>query len=332
MKNTDVLTIKEMEEPKIKNPDDVLIEVEVASICGTDVHIIEVPPGHPATEGVILGHEYVGKVLEIGRDVCNLKSGDRVIVDPNITCGYCLYCKSGHPNMCENMTTLGIFRNGGFARYNIAPASSLFKVSSNVKPEDAIFAEPLSCVINALSKVILFPGQEVLILGAGPIGLYFLLLFKISGSSLLVVAEINSYRASFAESLGANYVIDPRDGEISKQIRKIEGFGVDICVDAIGSLMDVAISSVKRGGTVFLFGMNEKAKPKIVQNLITRNEISIFGSFISNNSYPKTIKIIESGVLPLEKLITHKISLDEILDGIEIMRSGKAIKVLVYPE
>ncbi len=109
------LSIKEVPVPKVEKADDVLLQVEAASICGTDVQILKTPPGHPATPGAVLGHEYIGKVLEAGPAVTHVKAGDRVAVDPNLTCGLCAYCRIGLPNMCSNMTTLGIFIDGGFA-------------------------------------------------------------------------------------------------------------------------------------------------------------------------------------------------------------------------
>ena len=138
------LSLKEVPVPEIKELDEVLLQVERASICGTDMRILEIPPGHPATEGVILSHEYTGKVLAAGGAVTQFKKGDRVVVNPNITCGNCSYCKMGIPNMCENMTTLGIFVNGGFARYNVAPVKALHKISPDLLPELAVFTEPLS--------------------------------------------------------------------------------------------------------------------------------------------------------------------------------------------
>ena len=115
------LTLKEMPVPRLEADDQVLLKVEAASICGTDLQILRVPPGHPATPGTILSHEYTGEVLDAGNGVRLLKKGDRVVVDPNLTCGQCPYCRAGATNLCLNMTTLGIFRDGGFAEFNVAP-------------------------------------------------------------------------------------------------------------------------------------------------------------------------------------------------------------------
>ena len=115
--------------PLLAADDDVLLKIDSASICGTDLHILSVPPGHPATPGSILGHEYVATVEQVGSAANGLASGDRVVVDPNLTCGLCQSCRTGQTNCCENMTTLGIYRNGGLAEFNVAPAKALHKIS-----------------------------------------------------------------------------------------------------------------------------------------------------------------------------------------------------------
>ena len=150
--------------PHIASDTDVLLKVDRASICGTDIHILSVPPGHPATPGSILGHEYVATVVDAGDAVTHLGSGDRVVIDPNITCGLCQYCRLGMSNVCENMTTLGIFRNGGLAEFNLAPAKSLHRIRTDVPPERATLAEPLTCVMHAFEKASLTPGESVVVL------------------------------------------------------------------------------------------------------------------------------------------------------------------------
>ena len=176
------LAVEEVPVPELQKPDDVILRVEAASVCGTDVHILDVPPGHPATEGAILGHEFVGEVVSCGEAVGHLEKGDKVVVAPNISCGTCIYCRKNKANLCVNMTTLGIFIDGGFAEYCRAPASALHPYSRNLPPDKAVLAEPLSCVVNAVKKVDVVPGQSVLILGAGPIGQLFIDVLKANGA------------------------------------------------------------------------------------------------------------------------------------------------------
>jgi len=325
------LNLKEVPTPEIKKPDEVLLQVEAASICGTDMRILEIPPGHPATEGVILSHEYTGKVLAVGGAVTQFKKGDRVVVDPNITCGNCSYCKMGIPNMCENMTTLGIFIDGGFARYNVAPAKVLHKISPDLLPELAVFTEPLSCVVSATHKLKVHPGEVVVVLGAGPIGLLFIQMFKASGAGKIIVSEISEYRAKFAYESGASRVVNPLKDNLERIVKEETLVGADVVVDAVGNLFKSAMDIVRRGGRILLFGQNYQARAQISQNDITRNELTIMGSFIARFTFPSAIKIIESKVLDLERLITHNLPLEDVHKGMEAMRKGEAIKVIITP-
>lgn len=323
--------LREMKTPRIEAADDVLLKVDRASICGTDIHILSVPPGHPATPGSILGHEYVATVIETGSAVPHLATGDRVVIDPNITCGLCRYCRLGLSNNCENMTTLGIFRHGGLAEYNLAPAKALHKISRDVPPEQATLAEPLTCVMHAFEQARLIPGESVAILGGGPIGLLFLMLFKAAGAGKVFIVEPVPFRRQTAERLGADGAIDPKAVNASEEIKSATSIGADVIVDAAGTLLPEALEMVRRGGRVILFGMNLHGERPVNQYWVTRNQISILGSFIQRTEFPKAVRLLEAGILPLDKLATHRIRLNEIGRGLEAMRAGEAIKVVVQP-
>jgi threonine dehydrogenase-like Zn-dependent dehydrogenase len=325
------LELREVPIPEIKEGDQVLLQVEVASICGTDLRILDTPPGHPANKGVILGHEYVGRIISLGKDVHGFKEGDRVVVDPNITCGACPYCRMGQPNMCLNMTTLGIFIDGGFASHNVAPARALHKVSPPLPSEVAVFAEPLSCVLSGFLKLEARPGELAVVLGAGPIGLSFVQLFRASGAGRIIVSEVSPLRRRMALESGATRVLDPRKEDIVQVVLQETELGADIVVDAVGSLISEALASARRGGRILLFGQNIKARAEIVQNEITRNELTIMGSFIARFTFPQVIKMLESEVLDVEKLITHRFPLERISEGLEVMRKGEATKVIIKP-
>ena len=323
--------VESVRAPEVHADDDVLLKVDRASICGTDLHILAVPPGHPATAGSILGHEYAATVVEAGNRVKHLKPGDRVVIDPNITCGLCRYCQMGLSNVCENMTTLGIYRDGGLAEFNVAPAKALHKISREVPPERATLAEPLSCVLHAFEKCALVPGESVVILGAGPIGLLFLMLFRAAGAGKIFVMEPVGFRQKVARDLGADAVLDARSESAVGDVRAATEIGVDIAVDAAGTLLPEAVQLVRRGGRVILFGMNLHAGRELNQYTITRHEISIQGSFIQRTAFPKVVRLLESGVLPLEKLVTHRLRLAEVGRAWDAMRSGEAIKAVIEP-
>jgi 2-desacetyl-2-hydroxyethyl bacteriochlorophyllide A dehydrogenase len=326
------LELQEKELPTLTSDHEVKIKVEVASICGTDVHILSDPPGHPATSGIIQGHEYAGEIVEIGKEVQNVKVGDRVIVDPTTTCGSCYYCQIGEKNLCENSSTFGIFLNGGWSSYSVVPSKNVYKISKQVPLEIAVLAEPLSCVINGSEKVNVQPGDNVVILGAGPMGQLFTQVLKAAGAGTIICVDFSDYRLKYSKVSGATHLVNPKNQDIREVVMEVTGVGADVVIDCVGSLFNETIDLVRKGGQVLLVGMNEHAIPGIEQYQITRSEITIKGTYIQNNDFPKVIKVLESNLLNLKDLITHKISLRQIHEGIEIMKKGEAIKIIVYPE
>ena len=325
------IVMKEVREPAIKRPDEVLLEVEAASICGTDLKILAVPPGHPASEGVILGHEYIGRVIEIGSAVTQVKRGDRVAVCPDIPCGHCAYCRMSFSNLCEQKTTLGIFVDGGFAKYNVAPMRALYKISPVIPAACAVLAEPLSAVVNATQILKPHVGESVVILGAGPIGLLFTQMFKANGAGKIIVSEVLERRCQCAKISGATTVVDPSRVDLRKATKKETPLGADIVVDAVGSLFKESIEIVRRGGKVLLFGQNANAISDITQNDITHKELRIMGSYAARYTFPLAIQILNSGVLHLDQLISHQIPLKDLKKWIKTRREGKAIKVVIIP-
>jgi threonine dehydrogenase-like Zn-dependent dehydrogenase len=162
-------------------------------------------------------------------------------------------------------------------------------------------------------------------------GLYFLQLLKTDVGGRTMVSELNQFRAEFASNIGADYVLDPREKDLVQRIRALTDLGVDLCIDAVGSLLNVALNTVKRDGTVLLIGLEYGARPCIQQSTIVEHDIRIVGSFIAGYSFPETIQILRSERLPLQKMITHKFTLAEIADGIAAMKSGHGLEVLIYP-
>lgn len=326
------LKLEKMPVPQIAHDDEVLLRVLGASICGTDLHILADPPGHPATLGTILGHEYVAEVVEAGQGVHHVRSGDHVVIDPNLYCGSCDYCQMGKRNLCTHMSTLGIFKHGGFGTYNVAPAGNVYPISRETPMEQAIFAEPLSCVMNAVEQAHVVPGDSVAIYGAGPIGLLFLLMIKASGAGKVAVIEPNVTRRQFATRMGADFVVDPTAGDPGAAVREATRIGADIVIDAVGSQLAACIDSTRRGGRIILFGSNSNSKPPIQQYWITRHELTVCGSYISRHTFPQVVKLLESGRMPLPALVTHDLGLSRIGEGLAALKTGEAIEVILRPE
>jgi (R,R)-butanediol dehydrogenase / meso-butanediol dehydrogenase / diacetyl reductase len=273
----------------------------------------------------------VATVVDAGPAVRNLEVGNRVVIDPNVTCGVCDQCRRGMSNVCSNMTTLGIFRNGGLAEYSLAPVRALHRIDPAVPPDRATLAEPLSCVIHSFERSAFTIGESVAILGAGPIGLLFLMMFKAAGARQVVMTEPVAFRRRMAQDLGADLVIDPKMQDAATEVTSASGGGVDVVVDATGTLLPESVEMVRSGGRVVLFGMNQHGAREVNQYAITRKELTIVGTFIQRTAFPKAVRLLESGLLPVEKLITHRLRLCDVGEALDAMRLGEAVKAVVSP-
>jgi len=322
------LEMQERPVPVISNPADVLIEVEGCGICGTDLHILETPPAHPATPGCILGHEYIGRIIETGPDVTSLRPGQRVAVAPNISCGVCRSCKAGRPNHCIRFTTLGIFRDGGLARYNVAPERACHPLADALPFEDAIWTEVLSCVANSVDNVKPQPGDAAVVIGGGPVGALHALLFRAAGART-IVTDVSGSRLDTLTRVGVDHVIDASSEAVADAVRGFCPDGADIVVDAVGTQLDAALDLVRTGGRISLFGMNSRARPAVRQNAITRNELTIVGSYVGVNTFPRAIALLESGVIHPSVLLSEVMPLPELLAALDRLRRGDAMKIAI---
>lgn len=317
--------------PRIRASYELLVEIEASSICGSDLHILSDPPGCIATPGTIIGHEMVGRVLEVGDGVTGFQPGDRIVCDPNISCGHCAPCRTGHANMCKHLHIHGVDLPGFFTEYVCIPEKAAMKISPDLPTELAIFAEPLTCVMSAVDKARLLPGETVAVIGAGPIRLYFTALFKKNGAGRVIVIEPSQYRAAYAKEMGADVLLHPKEQDAAAQIRELtQGYGADVVVDAVGICLPDALRYVARCGRVVLFGQNGAAVQSVCQNDITRNEISVLGSYIGPYTLHATVKMLESRSIDFTRMITHRLPLEKFEEGLAAMRSGQALEVVLY--
>jgi threonine dehydrogenase-like Zn-dependent dehydrogenase len=335
------LVLEERPKPKLKRDTDALIRVTGVGICGTDLHILQVPPAHPAKLDIILGHEFTGEITELGSGVPDFRPGESVLVDPHPGCGVCAACKRGEPDCCMalytpeapgHVRTIGIFSDGAMTSYVTVPRQSLYKVSSKVPAHIAALAEPLACVINAFDKLAMRPGESVVVLGAGPIGLLFTSLFRSAGASKLIVSEPSDYRRQEAVNCGATTVVDPSKENLSEVVRQeTGGEGPAIVVEAVGPLLPLAIELVGAHGRVLQFGHDETVQPTVPVGTMLKKEVVIYGAFIGRHSFGRAARVMEMGILPLEHIVSHRLPLDRIHEGIDLLRKGRAIKVIIEP-
>lgn len=316
--------------PQLREPDDVLIAVEACGVCGTDVHILADPPGHPATAGCVLGHEFVGRIEAAGPEALDVAVGDRVVVAPNLNCGSCDACKRGLLAHCERFTTIGIFRDGGMASHVVAPAHACHRISGELPAQVAALVEPLSCVYNGIDQARLVPGETAIVLGAGAIGLMFAALLRAGGASRVVVVEPGELRREIALEMGAHAALDPRVEGFEQALEQaLCGAGADVVVDAVGNQLPAAIRHAAPRARVLLFGMDARARNELPQVEITRRELVVFGTYIGDHTFPATIRLLESGVVDFTPLISHWVGLDELPATLEEIRGGNAVKAVV---
>jgi 2-desacetyl-2-hydroxyethyl bacteriochlorophyllide A dehydrogenase len=329
-KGQGVVVLEDVPEPGVEADDDVVIEVEACGVCGTDLQILNVPPGHPADAGVVMGHEFIGRVRSIGANAGGLRVGQRVTVDPDPKCGVCGPCRAGRPASCENVRALGIFRDGALARLVRAPADAVFPLSDAPPAAIAALIEPLACVVNGVNKANPRPGESAVIFGAGAIGCLFLAMFKAAGAGPVLVVEPQAARAAVATAVGADAVVAP--SELDERRRALMPHGADIVVDAVGSQFGTAVEHAALGGRIVLFGQNQTARPPIHQYTITERSLTVLGSYVTAFTFPTAIRLVETGALNLEPIVTHVLPLDRLPEGLDLLRSGEATKVVITPD
>ena len=344
MKAAVMTKIREVEIQTIDIPvieaDEVLIKVAAVGVCGSDVHYYESGRiGDFIVENpIILGHELAGEIVEVGKDVTGLATGDRVAVEPGVTCGRCEYCKEGRYNLCPDVVFYATPPiDGAFCEYVKIRQDFAFKIPESLSYEEATMIEPFSVGIHAANRTGLKTGQTVAILGMGPVGLLAVVAAKEYGASQIIVSDLEPKRLEIAKKLGATDTINIRETDATDAIKQLtDGKGVDVAWETAGhpSALKTALASVRRGGKVGLVGMPKELEIPINIHAITGGEVDIVGIFRYCNTYPTAVNILSSGKYDIQALMTHSYSLDETQAALEEAMTNKseAIKVVVYPQ
>jgi len=331
------IKLEQLEIPQITKNNEILIEVKACGICGTDLKILD--GGHPANDNTILGHEFVGVVKELGSDIQDLKLGDKLVVDPNEKCGYCINCRRGLSNLCDFLatgTTFGIFQNGGFAKYCVLPRSAIFKLPNNIDMTSAALVEPLSCAVHCHNIADVKESDNVVIMGAGPMGLIIESVVRKHPIKQLILVEIDEWRIQKAYELGADQIINPTRQDIKKEIMELtNGKGADVIIDAVGisETLESALKIWAPGARLILFGQDFRAEAIIKPNDIVRYQRKIMGSYIGYaEDFLDAIELIANKIIDIDKVITHKIPLVELIStGFKLMKERKCVKIITKP-
>ena len=322
MRGIDKMIIKEIPVPEIGKKE-VLVSLEYVGICGSDVHYF-----HNGccgsykvdlSEDYMLGHECAGTIVKVGEEVERLKVGDRVALEPGITCGECEQCKSGHYNLCPDVVFLATPPVQGCNEEYIAfPENMCFKLPDNVSTKEGALIEPLSVGFYASEQGGVKTGDTVVILGSGCIGLVTLLACKAHGAGKIIVADLVEARLQKAIELGAAEVINSGKEDALKKIEELtNGRGADVVFETAGSPITIAQTPfiVRRGGTITLVGIS--AKEEITYNFaqIMDKEATIKSVFRYRNIYPKAIAAVSSGAINVKGIVTHEFDLEHIQDA-----------------
>jgi 2-desacetyl-2-hydroxyethyl bacteriochlorophyllide A dehydrogenase len=312
---------------------DVLVKVIAAGICGTDMHILH--GEHMVKFPVIPGHEFSGEIAEVGREVSNVRVGDRVTIDPNIVDRTCAFCRRGEINLCRNLTAVGVNSDGGFAEFCRVPAEQVYKVPDSVDIYHAAMTEPLACCLHGIDRANIAAGSTVAILGAGTIGLLILQLARIAGAGRIIVSEPDPMKRDLAGGLGADVVIDPCEQDVMAGIARTDEDGADVVIEAAGrpETAELAPKLARRGGTVLQFGV--VSQDKLIQISpydIFFKELTLLGAFVNPYTHARAIELLASGLVDVAPLITHRFPIEEAAKALGTAGRRDAIKILILPQ
>jgi 2-desacetyl-2-hydroxyethyl bacteriochlorophyllide A dehydrogenase len=312
-------------------PDEVIVQVTTCGICGTDVHIYR--NEYMSDFPLIPGHEFSGVIVEVGKAVTELRVGDWVAVDPNLYCGRCDFCRNEQANHCRNWQGVGITRPGGFAEYVAAPARACYRLPDGLDDTQAAFIEPLACVVHALRRLRILPGDQVLLFGAGPMGLLLLQALRHSGASAVVVVEKQPARLALATQLGATAALAP-GAELASELRERAHDGFALVVDATGvpSVIEGAFAHLRPRGQYLQFGVTPKeAVIRLRPYDLFRNDWTFVGSFALCYTFLPAIAWLANGVIDVKPLVSQRVPLGGFAEAFHRFAAGETLKVHVIP-
>jgi 2-desacetyl-2-hydroxyethyl bacteriochlorophyllide A dehydrogenase len=310
-------------------PDEVMVRVGMAGLCGTDYRIWT--GDRPVRYPLVPGHECVGRVERAGPGA-RVRPGDRVAVEPNYSCGACPLCREGNRNLCLSRTAVGIDVDGCFAEIVRVPARCCWPAPAGVADEDLLLTEPLAVVVRAVTRGAVAPGEHAAVVGAGTLGLLALQVLRGRGARVLVVSR-STRRFALARELGAAATHVVAESPLEAAGRAFSGReGVDVVIETAGTADAVAhaLALVRPGGRVVLTGLPHEPTPVAFFSVV-RREVTLTGSMIYQDEFPEAMRLVAAGTVRTRPLITHRFGLDAIGEAFAAHRRPDSIKVAVLP-
>jgi len=342
--NVKDIRLENIEEPVAKKGQ-VKLKIQWCGICGSDLHeytagpiFIPTDTPHPLTGDaapIVMGHEFSGQVVEVGEGVTNIEIGDRVTVEPVYSCGKCEACKQGKYNLCSLMGFYGLAGGGGgFSEYASVPAHMIHKLPDNVSFEQGALVEPSAVALHAVKQSKVKVGDKVAVFGTGPIGLLVIEALKAAGAAEIYAVELSPQRREKANELGA-IALDPSENDIVEKLHQLTNGGVDVSfeVTSVPQVLVQAINATKFNGETMIVSIFEKEASIHPQNIVMK-ERTVTGIIGYRDVFPAVISLMAQGYFPADKLVTKRISLDDVIDeGFEgLLKERNHIKILVKAE
>ncbi|MBR4019224.1 MAG: galactitol-1-phosphate 5-dehydrogenase [Clostridia bacterium] len=307
--------LKEVEKPRIQ-PDEVLVRIRACSICGSDVHGMDGSTGRRIPP-VIMGHEAAGIIEQVGQNVEGWKEGDRVTFDSTLYCGECEFCKRGEVNLCDNRRVFGVscgeYRfNGAFAEYAAVNQRILYKLPEEVSFLQAAMIEPLSIAVHAVRVSNIAQDQDVAVVGTGMIGLLLVQVLAAKGCRKLIAVDVDDDKLALAKRFGATHIVNSKGDAVKEILDITQGRGLDASFEAVGIEVtgNIAIKSLRKGGTAVLVGNLSAMESLPVQAIVTR-QLSVLGSCASAGEYDECIQLIAEKKVDVEAFVSASAPLDE---------------------
>ena len=334
------IVVQETEEPKI-GPSQVLVQIKATAICGSDIHIYrwdEQTTRWKTPLPMTVGHEFSGKVVEVGKEVRSIRSGDNVAGESHIPCGICYYCRTGNMHICQDMLIFGLqTREGSFAKYVAIPEIIAYRLPAGVSYEEGALFEPFGVAVHGIERTGIQPGDVVLVMGSGPIGIFAQQVAKVSGASMVIAVGRRRFRLDLARRIGsADVFLSTEEDDVVKRTMELtNGRGADVVMEFAGAPTTIrqAFQALKKTGRVGLVGLPEKPVEIEATSMIIYKEATVAGSTgrLMFGTWERMARLVASKRVNLTGVITDRLPLDKAEDGFQRIMKGQSGKVLFTP-